>query len=179
MPMRGETWRGVPGLEGAFRVSNMGRVLSLPGPYRRAGLKSLDTSSSRQVFVNLRAGGRGGRFIVGRLVLAAFVGLCPPGMECCHEDGNPYNNRLSNLRWATHKENGEDMRHHGRCRKPRVLKEGDVEEMVRRCAAGETLRSVAEYFRVTPGYVSILIRGRVDLGRGRWAASRRAATHGR
>ena len=45
---------------------------------------------------------------VHRMVLEAFVGPCPEGMECCHEDGDKSNNRLSNLYWGTHKENSDD-----------------------------------------------------------------------
>ena len=41
-------------------------------------------------------------FRVHRLVLSAFVGPCPVGMEACHfPDRNPSNNHLENLRWDT------------------------------------------------------------------------------
>jgi hypothetical protein len=53
------------------------------------------------------------RALIHRLVLEAFVGPCPPGMESCHNDGNPVNNVASNLRWDTHKSNFQDMRRHG------------------------------------------------------------------
>lgn len=47
------------------------------------------------------------------LVLLAFVGPCPEGMECCHGDGDKTNNRLNNLRWGTHSENMQDAMRHG------------------------------------------------------------------
>jgi hypothetical protein len=51
---------------------------------------------------------------VHQLVLLAFVGPCPPGMEACHfPDRNRTNNRLANLRWDTHKENSVDRDRHG------------------------------------------------------------------
>lgn len=50
---------------------------------------------------------------VHRLVLLAFVGPCPDGMQACHGDGNPLNNRLSNLRWDTPKANQADRLKHG------------------------------------------------------------------
>lgn len=49
---------------------------------------------------------------IHRLVLLAFVGKCPIGMESRHIDGNPDNNKLSNLSWGTKKQNGEDRVKH-------------------------------------------------------------------
>lgn len=50
---------------------------------------------------------------VHRLVLEAFIGPCPKGMECRHLDGNATNNRLTNLQWGTRAENDADMMRHG------------------------------------------------------------------
>jgi hypothetical protein len=49
--------------------------------------------------------GKGKDFYVHILVLEAFVSPRPPGMETCHRNGDRKDNRLSNLRWCTHKEN--------------------------------------------------------------------------
>lgn len=51
--------------------------------------------------------------LVHRLVLEAFVGPCPEGMECCHNDGNKKNNNRRNLRWDTPKNNHQDAVRHG------------------------------------------------------------------
>lgn len=51
---------------------------------------------------------------LGRLVLETFVGPCPEGMECCHNDDNSYNNVLSNLRWDTRRANLLDRFRNGR-----------------------------------------------------------------
>ena len=50
---------------------------------------------------------------VHKLVLEAFVGPCPDGLECCHNDGNSFNNHIDNLRWDTHKSNIHDRIKHG------------------------------------------------------------------
>src|SRR5205823_8359515 len=42
-----------------------------------------------------------------------MIETCPPGLICCHGDGDPANNRLANLRWDTPKSNSEDMLRHG------------------------------------------------------------------
>lgn len=53
------------------------------------------------------------RRYIHRLVLEAFVGPCPLGKECCHNDGCKGNNDKSNLRWGTRKENVADNKKHG------------------------------------------------------------------
>lgn len=62
--------------------------------------------------------------LAGPLVLLAFVGPCPPGMECCHGDGNRSNDNLSNLRWDTRKANHADAIRHGT--HPRGSKHGNA-----------------------------------------------------
>lgn len=51
--------------------------------------------------------------LVHRLVLECFVGPRPEGMEACHNDGNPVNNDVENLRWDWPKANQFDRVGHG------------------------------------------------------------------
>jgi hypothetical protein len=46
------------------------------------------------------------------MVLEAFVGPCPPGMECRHLNGVPFDNRVENLTWGTASENLADRKRH-------------------------------------------------------------------
>jgi hypothetical protein len=57
---------------------------------------------------------RGHSRLVHHLVLEAFVGPCPEGMECCHRDDHRGNNALSNLRWDTHRANCQDAIRNGK-----------------------------------------------------------------
>lgn len=50
---------------------------------------------------------------VHELVLVAFGTPQPDNLICCHNDDNPNNNYVSNLRWDTHKGNSRDMVEHG------------------------------------------------------------------
>jgi hypothetical protein len=52
-------------------------------------------------------------FFVHSLILEAFVGPKPEGMECCHEDRNPLNNTVGNLRWDYPAGNTADKIRHG------------------------------------------------------------------
>lgn len=50
---------------------------------------------------------------VAHLVLEAFIAPRPEGMQACHNDGNPQNNYLDNLRWDTPSNNNFDKVRHG------------------------------------------------------------------
>lgn len=50
---------------------------------------------------------------VHRLVLLAFVGPCPEGMEASHLNGDSSDNRLKNLAWEPVKKNHARKKLHG------------------------------------------------------------------
>ncbi len=112
-----EEWRQIADFPD-YWVSTLGRLFSC----RRNPPRLLKPSTKDKGYplVILCAGesrvSRHVAFTVHTLVLTAFVGPCPEGMECCHWDGNPNNNRLDNLRWDTRRNNQIDTRRHGRLR---------------------------------------------------------------
>ncbi len=81
----------------------------------KPGVQRKRTAGRAYRYVNLTPIGSHYRtFRVHRLVLAAFVGPCPEGMEARHMDGYPSNNALANLVWGTPADNRADNRKHGR-----------------------------------------------------------------
>lgn len=123
----GERWLPVPGYEGLYLVSDHGRVYALertrqcghPGsaPQVRPAqlLKPNPVGTKRtHLAVTLQRDKRRWHVKVHQLVLLAFVGPCPEGMEVLHWDDNPRNNHLSNLRYGTRQENIEDAKRNGR-----------------------------------------------------------------
>ena len=119
-----EEWRPVVGYEGRYEVSSLGRVKSLPrcvgrkdgsGQFLKGRLMVLTPHASKSPYptVALCKNGVQRQHTVHRLVLEAFVGPCPPGMEACHNDGNHADSSLANLRWDTHLENHRDSVEHG------------------------------------------------------------------
>ena len=109
--------REIPGLAG-YVITSHGTVYSRWNFHGRLDegwyIVQPRTHQSRPV-VGLRTGSRKQYpFQVGALVLRAHVGPRPPGFECRHLDGNPFNNVLSNVCWGTHAENVEDRIRHGR-----------------------------------------------------------------
>lgn len=119
-----ESWRTVPGFP-LYEVSHLGRVRSLRrthiGKHWKSG-KAMRIAAGGRVLKGTTARadgyrqvllGRGAPRLVHRLVLIAFVGPCPQGMEGCHYDGDPKTNELSNLRWDTRAANIDDAKRHG------------------------------------------------------------------
>ena len=119
-----EEWRPVVGYEGIYEVSNHGRVRSVDrvvpckdGHTQRWPGKLLKTSKFSKTDhrnVNLHRNGVGKSAAVHRLVMAAFVGPCPDGMNVCHNNGVADDNRLENLRYDTSSANNLDTVRHGK-----------------------------------------------------------------
>lgn len=117
-----ERWADIDDYEDCYQVSDLGRVRSLDRIVQHADRKMhvrgriLVTSPDRDGYlqVNLWRDGQGRNHKVHRLVLTAFVGPAPASHVACHNDGDPANNCLPNLRWDTCSENSFDVVRHGR-----------------------------------------------------------------
>lgn len=105
-----EQWRDIA--DWPYQVSDQGRVRNT-----RTGkvLSPEHTKSSLTGYhrVTLQVGPRRERFLVHVLMLEAFVGPRPPGMQACHLDDNGINNTLPNLRWDTQHGNVADLIRNG------------------------------------------------------------------
>lgn len=112
-----EQWKPVKGYDGPYEVSDLGRVRSSFGGRQRILRQKLNRTG--RFVVCLPKAGAKKYPQVHQLVLGAFVGPCPRGQECAHNDGNAHNNRLQNLRYDTHLNNMRDKAKHGTNFKPK------------------------------------------------------------
>jgi len=99
-----EVWKDFVGYEAYFAVSNLGRVAS-----KRTNkiLRQQINKQGRSGFAT-KIGGRSGNsfcFKTHRLVAEAFIPNPEGKLTVNHKDGNPLNNCVENLEWATHSEN--------------------------------------------------------------------------
>jgi hypothetical protein len=117
-----ECWLPVPAWEGFYEVSDLGRVrgvdrtvvaiskLGLPFDRRLPGqiIRSAPVGKYGHQAVGLYRDSAVSTLLVHRMVLLAFRGEPEPGQEGCHNNSQPTDNRLSNLRWDTHSNNLHD-----------------------------------------------------------------------
>ena len=96
-----EQWKDIEGYEGLYQVSDMGNVKSLVS---NKNLKPYTTSFG-YLQVNLSKDGKKKTFKVHRLVARAFIENPENKEEVDQIDTNRTNNRVTNLRWVTRKEN--------------------------------------------------------------------------
>lgn len=111
-----EEFLPIPGYEGLYEVSNLGRVRSSDKvvrcevrgsiQHRKVPGRIMAQFPSRNGYlcVKLWIGGVRTSYRTNRLVLMAFVGL-GDGLVSNHINGDKTDNRLCNLEWVTYKQN--------------------------------------------------------------------------
>lgn len=155
-----EVWKGVEGYPG-YEISDFGNLRSFrsrhgllenprileshldKGGYRVACLQKI--KSHQLIYIHV-------------LVLETFVCKRPKGMFCRHLDGDSLNNKLSNLKWGTPKENSEDQKKHGTQIKGEAcgmskLKNKEVVIIKKALKIGLKGLQLAQLFNVTPSTI--------------------------
>jgi hypothetical protein len=172
-----EKWLPIAGFEGLYEISDQGRVrgvdrIDSQGRRWRGRVLKPNMTNGRtkyHAFLLYRGGKHTAvRRLAARLVLEAFVGPAPTEEhQAAHWDGSTTNNCLSNLRWATPKENAADMLRHdtrivrvgeatGRGKHTRV----DVERMRDLRVQGYTQRAIAKWIGASCSSVCWILTGR-------------------
>lgn len=162
-----ERWLPVPGYEGFYEVSDLGRVRSLPHE-TASGLRGgrmlkpfRDKDGYLRVGININ--GAKLQRPIHQLVLLAFVGSMPPGQQTRHGPGGKLDNRLTNLCYGTSAQNKADQDRdgtmprgasHGNAR----LTEQTAREIRRRYELGESQDALARAYGVSQTCVSVLVR---------------------
>lgn len=124
-----EVWMPAHGFEGSYEVSSLGRVRSLDRVQtysrvdRRSGAlvhvrrmhrgRMLRPGRMTSGHLSVSLGREHGSKCVHTLVLEAFAGPRPDGLDSLHRDGVSTNNWIGNLHWGTRSENLLDAVRHG------------------------------------------------------------------
>ena len=155
-----EVWKDIPGYPD-YQVSNKGRVRN-KGYWLEHGCRG--GSRVKQYYppkiltpevakkyghqrVRIRNDNGYRRVMVHALVMEAFIGQCPDGKEVCHNDGDPSNNCLENLRYDTRSENQRDKFRQFRYDRQKLTEE-DVAVIRHRLNDGDSPKDIAQDFGV-------------------------------
>lgn len=154
--MAEEEWRPIPGYDGLYEASSLGRIRNTKGRVLTEG--TIGMWGYRQK--NLWRKGQGAKpWKVHRLVCLAFHPLIEGKTHVNHIDGDKLNNRADNLEWVSKRENEEHAgtlgRHHAISNPKRgwKLSPANVIDIRTRHAAGESGTKLAEEFGVTNPYI--------------------------
>ena len=165
-----EIWRDIPGYEGRYQASTGGRIRSLDRqligknhytnkPFvrtMRGRVLRPGPSRTGHLSVVLGHGAPGSQ--VHQLVALTFIGSCPEGKEVLHNDGNPQNNNIDNLRYGTRTENILDVYAIGRAW--RRLTAEQAKEIKTRLLNGEKAAHIARSMGINASSVYAIKRGR-------------------
>lgn len=164
-------WKDIPSWD-RYQVSDAGRVRSKDMPCRAAH-NSVAVRKGRELTLVVKGGrylcvtltttaGERKQCFVHDLVLLAFVGPKPAGLQTRHLNDNNRDNLLSNLAYGTHLDNMADKARNGKIKGEGHPRSKLTDVRVRYIRASPALGVVlAEAFGVSPSLVSAIRRRKV------------------
>lgn len=171
-----EEWKDIPGYEGRYQVSNVGRVKSLPRitydtigrcKHLKGKIITLQLNTSGYPAFRIWSGGKGKTIAVHRLLALAFIPNPDNKPYINHLNGVRTDNRVDNLEWCTPSENSTHA-----CRvlksvyvigsdNPNAkLNERDIFNIRLLLTSGLSQKDIAERYNVTQVMIS-----RIKLGK--------------
>lgn len=169
-----EIWKDVKGFEGCYQISNHCKIKSLS---RRINSSFGKTRVIPERYINPSIDSNGYRILqlirynkrrtirLHRLLALHFIPNPENKPEVNHKDGIKLNNSLSNLEWATHKENAIHSYKNGMTKKPKpsghkgeqchnaLLKEKDVISIRQYFDYGISVKVLADAYNVSIGCI--------------------------
>ena len=148
-----ETWKDIPGFEGLYEASDLGRVRNARTGYV---LKPFELKAGGVTYLTVTLYRKGEKkdYRVHNLVALTFLGPCPEGQETRHGVGRNLCNELWNLSYGTHLENRIDRKRDGtettgsNDKTPCRVRRDDGVEFISTRAAARSCGSVSCQFHI-------------------------------
>jgi hypothetical protein len=146
-----EVWKDVAGYEGAYQVSNFGRI-------KRGNRVLKLTLRNTYMYAHLSLHGKQKQARVHRLVAEAFISREENKPSVNHIDGDKQNNRVENLEWCNQSENQVHALQHGLAdygenSVKAKLQNKDVAEIRKLLKEGVTQKNIAKLYNVHPSVI--------------------------
>lgn len=156
-----------PVFGGLFEVSSDGHIFRVSAPNGRTKPKELAQCRRTRNYkgVTLWINGKGRPYLVHQLVLLAFQGPCPKGLEVAHLNGVETDNRVENLAYVTRRDNHLHKWIHGRPQEGErngfaKLRNEDVQEIRREFQKGASQTAIARKHGIGLQTVHGIVRGK-------------------
>lgn len=162
-----EIWKDIPGFEGFYQVSNLGRIKSLDR------IKKTQKGSRKyKGFILKPSIGSHGYYVVNlccksycvhRLVISVFLTNHLKKTDVNHKDFNKLNNNIENLEWCTRSENMIHASNGGHVLKGENHKYSQLNEFqvrVIKKTKGLYQRELGEVFNVSRNVIRFILNGR-------------------
>ena len=175
-----EIWKDIEGYDGAYQVSNMGRVKSVARLTTRLNQYGVHEyripekvlrqrmGTSGYLCVNLHHDGKQVTEMIHRLVALHFCKGYADGMTVNHIDEVKTNNRADNLEWVTISENNHYGNHVERTQRANIHNRREVVQMDMTgwpMAWYHSLNDASEATGLHNGHISNVCRGRQPYAR--------------
>jgi len=159
-----EEWLPIKFFEDRYLISDSGRVKCIFG-VKAGTIKSPSYHAAGYPLYSLYRNGKATSFPAHKLVALHFIGDRPDGMFICHKDGNPLNNHVSNLTFASPKKNQEDRKRHGTYEHGSLVYQSKLDEEKARQAIlmyseGKSQSEIAALFKVHKSTIGHLLSGK-------------------
>jgi HNH endonuclease/NUMOD4 motif-containing protein/helix-turn-helix protein len=153
-----EKWLPVTDFEGLYEVSDWGRIRSLARSTTPGKILGQYLRRDGYLSTALCKNGRPKSIAVHRIVADAFLGLCPPGKDVDHINGDRLDCSVPNLRYLTRRENQGEMRRRLGKWPSAKLTPHEVIEIRRLRQEGMNPTPLARLFGVNPSTIHRIVR---------------------